>query len=150
MKAAVLLLALFAVSAYAAPHRGTLFTATEMKKALNEILPFTDCGSSAIKISTLSVDPYPCQRGSGCKINLVGTAESDVTLASLDVETKYSGVHLHDDSFPDSRTLAAGPFTYEYSVDIPSIAPAGKYSLKINIKAADASVAGCIAFDFKL
>lgn len=115
----------------------------------------TSCGTDADLFTLYGVDlaPDPPARGSALDIVIRGLAKQDIAGGTVDVVVKLNGVikllskqfslcELAGE-FEDSCPIASGEKEWRKSVDIPSIAPPGKFKADVLIKDNEGNQVGC-------
>jgi len=87
-------------------------------------------------------------------IEVDGKLDSQVTGGNLLIDVKLAGVHLYSetdplDGFP-SLPIGPGDAVYKHTVNIPSIAPPGSYTVDLTFKDQSGNALTCVEVLFKL
>jgi hypothetical protein len=120
-------------------------------------VPFSNCGAGDLQISAVDVTPFPPVRGQATKIIATGNLASQVTAGTFDVEVQLAGITVLKQSgdlckfSPDvicPRTT--GPISVSYSINVPSIAPNGKYTILFKGTQQDKKDLFCVSSNFEI
>jgi hypothetical protein len=63
-------------------------------------------------------------------MTMTGTAHVNAAVKQMDIFVKYSGQNFYHEAIPETGSLEDGsPYTVNFSVNIPGIAPPGQYAV---------------------
>jgi hypothetical protein len=124
---------------------------------VNTGVPFSTCGSGDLTATSLDITPYPPVPGKDVTITALGSLAQDLTAGSYDLDISYAGitvVHKTGDVCTFSPTVkcpqAKGDVEVVYTVNVPSIAPAGAYVATLKATHPDSSVIFCVTVNFDI
>eukprot|EP00357_Protocruzia_adherens_P029334 CAMPEP_0114990166 /NCGR_PEP_ID=MMETSP0216-20121206/10631_1 /TAXON_ID=223996 /ORGANISM="Protocruzia adherens, Strain Boccale" /LENGTH=159 /DNA_ID=CAMNT_0002353283 /DNA_START=27 /DNA_END=506 /DNA_ORIENTATION=+ len=152
MKAAFLLVLL--VAAVAAEEAVPLFSLDNFNdpEALRAIATaqeptYTLCDANAaypFAVENLLVQPFPLQKGKPATMILVGRAASTINLKQIKVTTKVQTVSINTRYISEAGKSLTGTARLSVDVTIPSYAPAGSYTIQLDIQDITGAEATCL------
>ena len=125
-----------------------------LRKALLSSInwPFTNCGkgSDLLQFTQVTLDSQP-SKGNPEGINLVGTANDQVSTKQVEIKTLLNGNVLNTQTNAFVNSFGAGDdVNYVFKVTIPSFAPSGAYSVSLNFQDNNGGSVGCLNVAFNL
>lgn len=150
------------ISLLAAAFAAPLTADIQSEDLATPVSTYQVCSSnSAIFNLTLgSFSPNPIKKGQELNLHIIGQLSEDITKGSkVQVSIKYGFVTLIDSSYDLCDLVGkygtvcpvpGGAFNVEKSVEIPGIAPGGKYSVGFQLKNGNGKEIGCTKGTFYL
>eukprot|EP00475_Leptophrys_vorax_P020352 TRINITY_DN2782_c0_g1_i3.p1 TRINITY_DN2782_c0_g1~~TRINITY_DN2782_c0_g1_i3.p1 ORF type:complete len:591 (-),score=162.89 TRINITY_DN2782_c0_g1_i3:2053-3825(-) len=122
--------------------------------AIATSVPFTKCGDGVVDVNNIDATPFPLKAGDSTTIKASGNLRQlftggqytiKVLLGSLQIYTTSGDVCQLSSDF--KCPVAAGPVVISKSLDIPSIAPTGEYTIILSVANADSTPALCVSLN---
>lgn len=114
--------------------------------------PFTNCGkdSDILQFTNVNLDSQP-SKGNPEGINILGTANDQVSTKQVEIKTLLNGNVLNTQSNAFAKTFQGGDdLNYVFKITIPSFAPSGAYSVSLNFQDNNGESVGCLNIAFNL
>jgi len=109
---------------------------------------FTACASNgayAFNVSDLLAQPFPIIRGQDATMIMVGDASASIDLSNLRITTMVKTVSINVQNLSQAgKSLPAGESRFVSKLNIPSYAPDGSYTIKMELFNTAGAVATCI------
>eukprot|EP00357_Protocruzia_adherens_P018949 CAMPEP_0114996164 /NCGR_PEP_ID=MMETSP0216-20121206/14150_1 /TAXON_ID=223996 /ORGANISM="Protocruzia adherens, Strain Boccale" /LENGTH=225 /DNA_ID=CAMNT_0002360321 /DNA_START=63 /DNA_END=740 /DNA_ORIENTATION=+ len=108
---------------------------------------YTLCDANAaypFAVENLLVQPFPLQKGKPATMILVGRAASTINLKQIKVTTKVQTVSINTRYISEAGKSLTGTARLSVDVTIPSYAPAGSYTIQLDIQDITGAEATCL------
>jgi len=115
---------------------------------------FTTCGSGDITVSALTASVWPPVPGQALTVDATGDSSIDITGGSYEVAVALDGftllTHSGDLSTIVTLPITAGTHTLSKTATLPSILPAGSYTIQANGTDQNGGSLGCVSLAFTI
>lgn len=109
-----------------------------------------EVSSQNIDFTTISINPFPLQKGKKADFSIAGTAKAAINQKYIGLAVYQSGKNIYNTSIGGpSTTGAGGNYQYSLSYGLPSVVPSGTYDLHFSIVDGNKKAQACFVVTAK-